>query len=252
MVAFYNAIANGGKMMRPRLIKEIQRDGHTVQKIDSQVAVESIARPEAIADITQCLIGVVNSTDGTGTRAHSDRFIIAGKTGTAKVDEHGQYAGRWLNFCGFFPADKPEYTCGVFVFRKAGHTGTANGGGTMSAPVLREIAERVMAYQKTTRIEDLRDSLAIFVPDVKTGNVAAADEVLDGLRIKGDSLRGKDITTEEGKVPNVVGMGAKDALYALESCGIKGHLNGFGKVHRQAIAPGADRKKGMTVELYLK
>ena len=252
MVAFYNAIANGGKMMRPRLIKEIQRDGHTVQKIDSQVAVESIARPEAIADITQCLIGVVNSTDGTGTRAQSDRFIIAGKTGTAKVDEHGQYAGRWLNFCGFFPADKPEYTCGVFVFRKAGHTGTANGGGTMSAPVLREIAERVMAYQKTTRIEDLRDSLAIFVPDVKTGNVAAADEVLDGLRIKGDSLRGKNITTEEGKVPNVVGMGAKDALYALESCGIKGHLNGFGKVHRQAIAPGADRKKGMTVELYLK
>jgi|GEM_PF-58353 len=252
MVAFYNAIANGGKMMRPRLIKEIQRDGHTIERFDTQVAVEAIARKEAIDDITQCLIGVVNSEGGTGVRAHSDRFLVAGKTGTAKINEGGQYAGRWLNFCGFFPADKPEYTCGVFVYRKAGHVGAANGGGTMSAPVLREIAERVMAYQKTTQVEDLRDSLAIFVPDIKMGNAQAADEVLDGLKIKGDSLRGTDWTAEEGKVPNVVGMGAKDAIYALESCGIKARLNGVGKVHRQGIAPGAERKKGMTVELFLK
>lgn len=258
MVTFYNAIANGGKMMRPRLIKEIQRDGHAVERFDSEVAVEQIASPEAIADITQCLIGVVNSEGGTGVRAHSDRFLIAGKTGTAKINEHGQYAGRWLNFCGFFPADKPEYTCGVFVYRKAGHVGTANGGGTMSAPVLHEIAERVMAYRKTTEMADIKDSTAIFVPDVKTGNSLAVEEVLDELHIKADSLRGKqflssaDYKIETDQVPNVVGMGARDALFALESCGIKAHLNGIGKVHRQSVTAGTAKRKGMMIELYLK
>jgi len=252
MVTFYNAIANGGKMMRPRLIKEIQRDGDVIEQFDSKVAVEQIAGPQAIADITQCLIGVVNGGDGTGKHAQSDHFLIAGKTGTAKINEHNEYAGRWLNFCGFFPADKPEYTCGVFIYRKAGHVGAANGGGTMSAPVLHEIAERIMAYQKTTEVADLRDSLASFVPDVKTGNALAADEVLDELNIKGDSLRGKDILADANLVPNVIGMGAKDAIYALESCGIKGHLNGVGKVHRQSAAAGSTKRKGMVVELYLK
>ena len=263
MVAFYNAIANGGKMMRPRLIKEIQHDGHTVERYDPEVVIEAIAKPQAIADITECLISVVNSDHGTGVRAHSDRFLIAGKTGTAKVDEHGQYAGRWLNFIGFFPADKPEYTCGVIVYRQAGHVGAANGGGTMSAPVLHEIAERVMAYQKTTEVEDLRDSLAILVPDVKPGNIAAADLVLDELHIKDDSLRPKETLfaeadknhprlTDTDHVPNVVGMGAKDAIFALESCGIKAHLNGVGKVSRQSAAAGSEKRKGMIVELYLK
>ena len=252
MVTFYNAIANGGKMMRPRLIKEIQRDGHIVEHYENEVAVEHIASPEAIADITQCLIGVVNSEGGTGVRAHSDRFLIAGKTGTAKINEGGQYAGRWLNFCGFFPADKPEYTCGVFVYRKAGHVGTANGGGTMSAPVLHEIAERVMAYQKTTEVEDLRDSTAVFIPDVKTGNARAAGEVLEGLRIKGDSICGKDLLADANEVPNVVGMGVKDAIFALESRGIKARLNGIGKVYRQSVAAGTSKRKGMQIDLYLK
>jgi cell division protein FtsI (penicillin-binding protein 3) len=256
MVSFYNAIANGGKMMRPRLIKEIQRDGHTVERFDNEVAIEHIASPEAIADITQCLIGVVNSDGGTGTRARSDRFLIAGKTGTAKITERGQYAGRWLNFVGFFPADKPEYTCGVFVYRKAGHVGAANGGGTMSAPVLHEIAERVMAYQKTTEVDDLRDSTAVFIPDVKAGNAQAAEEVLDGLHIKNDSLRAigsqQMLLANADEVPNVVGMGVKDAVFALESNGIKARLNGVGKVYKQSVAAGTAKRKGMQIDLYLK
>ena len=256
MVSFYNAIANGGKMMRPRLIKEIQRDGHTVERFDNEVAIEHIASPEAIADITQCLIGVVNSDGGTGTRARSDRFLIAGKTGTAKITERGQYAGRWLNFVGFFPADKPEYTCGVFVYRKARHVGAANGGGTMSAPVLHEIAERVMAYQKTTEVDDLRDSTAVFIPDVKAGNAQAAEEVLDGLHIKNDSLRAigsqQMLLANADEVPNVVGMGVKDAVFALESNGIKARLNGVGKVYKQSVAAGTAKRKGMQIDLYLK
>ena len=122
----------------------------------------------------------------------------------------------------------------------------------MSAPVLHEIAERVMAYRKTTELADLRDSTAVFVPDVKTGSVAAADEVLHTLHIKGDSLRGENPKTDGDHVPDVTGMGAKDALYTLESCGIKARVRGTGKVYRQSIAPGTAKHKGMTVELNLK
>lgn len=252
MVAFYNAIANGGRMMRPQLVQRLENDGKVIERFEPETVVEAIASPEAIHDITRCLIGVVNDEGGTGTRAHSDRFVVAGKTGTAKVTEKSGYAGRWLNFCGFFPADAPEYTCGVFVWRGAGHTGAANGGGSMSAPVLREIAERTMAYSKTSHVAEMADSTATLIPQVKTGNIAAADEVLDRLHIRGDSLRGTPLETEEGRMPSVVGMGARDALFTLETLGLHPRLHGAGAVSRQSIAAGAGIKRGQVVELYLK
>lgn len=252
MVAFYNAIANGGCMMRPRLVAAIERDGHTVEKFDTKVAVEHIAGEKAIRDMQRCLVGVVNEENGTGARARSEHFLVAGKTGTAKITEHGSYAGRWMNFCGFFPADDPEYTCGVFIFRKAGTEVKANAGGSMSAPVLHEIAERVMAYHKTTEVKDIVDSTAVFVPNVKRGNADASDKVLDGLGFRADSLRSEDVNVTDGLVPDVIGLGAKDALYAMESNGIKVRLRGTGKVYRQSIAGGTAKRKGMTVELYLK
>lgn len=252
MVAFYNAIANGGKMMRPRLVKEIQRDGHTIKEFDTKVAVQSIASDKAIHDITECLLTVVNGEGGTGARAKSDKFLVAGKTGTAKIKEGGTDAGRWLNFCAFFPADKPEYTCGVFVFRKAGHYGAANGGGSMSAPVVHEIAERVMAYKKTTEVKDINDTTAVLIPTVKIGNADAADVVLSELHIHDKELRGKDEEMDEDKVPNVVGMGAKDALFAMESRGIRVRLNGTGRVTSQNAPAGSTIRKGMVVDLQLK
>lgn len=251
MVAFYNAIANGGKMMRPRLVKEIQRDGRTIKEFETKVAEQSIASEKAIHDITECLITVVNDEGGTGHRAKSDKFLVAGKTGTAKISANNTVIGRWLNFCSFFPADAPEYTCGVFVYRRAGVSG-AGGGGSMSAPVVHEIAERVMAYKKTTEVKDINDTTAVLIPTVKTGNADAADVVLSELHIHDKELRGKDEEMDEDKVPNVVGMGAKDALFAMESRGIRVRLNGTGRVTSQNAPAGSTIRKGMVVDLQLK
>ena len=252
MVAFYNAIANGGKMMSPRLIQQIESDGHVVEAYKPEVVVDAIASSEAINDITQCLVTVVNMPRGTGFRAQSEKFLVAGKTGTAKITEHGEYAGRWLNFCGFFPADAPEYTCGVFVYRKSGHSGTANGGGTMSAPVFKEIAEQVMAYRMATQVA--ADSLALCKPVtemVKKGNSKETEVVLDGLKIKDVSLYSSDAQAEHGFVPDVIGMGAKDAVYAMEQAGAHVRLYGKGRVYHQSVQAGATIRKGMMIDLRL-
>lgn len=254
IVSFYNAVANGGKMMRPRLVKEIRRDGHTVEKFDTKVAVEKIAGEKAINDLTKCLVAVVNENlpGVTGLRAQSDKFLVAGKTGTAQIREKGEMVGHWYNFIGFFPADAPEYTCGVFVYRQANHYGPGGGGGSVSAPVLHDISEQVMAYRKTTEVEEINDSLAVLVPTVLRGYPDEADIVLDGLKIRGDSLRGIDVEMAPDVVPNVIGMGVKDAIYMMESNGIKVQIKGTGKVVSQSVPAGASKRNGMTIGLFLK
>lgn len=252
IVAFYNAIANGGKMMKPRLVKEIRRDGKVLESFDTEVVNKAIASPSTIADITKCLIGVVNEPRGTGKNAKSEHFLVAGKTGTAQIKQgrEGTITGYWLNFCGFFPADDPEYSCIVCINKKTAY----GGGGGNSAPVFGEIAERVMAYKKTMEVEEIDDSLAMHVPEtqiIKKGFADRADLVLDGLKVKDKSLHGEDVETESGRVPNVVGMGAKDAVYAMESMGIRVHLEGKGKVQRQSAPPGSTIRKDMTVNLKL-
>ncbi|MBO7468119.1 MAG: PASTA domain-containing protein [Bacteroidaceae bacterium] len=248
LAAFYNAIANGGTMMKPYLVSEVSRDGKIIKKNEPEV-VATIAGKEAVADVTKGLIAVVNGERGTGRQAKSEEFVVAGKTGTAQINEANGRVGYWVNFCGFFPADKPEYTCVVCINKKT----AAGGGGGNSAPVFGEIARRVMAYEKTKEVVELKDSNAVFTPPLKQGNAQAAERVLDGMRMsKADSLIVPDPDIKSDVVPNVVGMGAKDAIYTMEKCGIHVRLNGIGKVYRQSIHPGASVGKGMIVELYLK
>ncbi|MBR5962735.1 MAG: transpeptidase family protein [Bacteroidaceae bacterium] len=248
LAAFYNAIANGGKMMKPFLISEISRDGKVISKNEPEV-VATIASEKAIQDVTQGLIAVVNGERGTGRQAKSEEFIVAGKTGTAQINESTGRVGYWVNFCGFFPADKPEYTCVVCINKKT----AAGGGGGNSAPVFGEIARRVMAYQKTKEVMELKDSTAVNTPLLKQGNAQAAEKVLEGIRMgKADTLIVPDVEISAGTVPNVLDMGAKDAIYNMERSGVHARLNGTGRVYRQSIQPGASVQKGTTVDLYLK
>jgi cell division protein FtsI (penicillin-binding protein 3) len=253
IVAFYNAIANDGKMMKPRLVKEIRRDGKVIERFDTEVVNKAIASDSTIKHITKCLIGVVNEPRGTGRNARSEHFLVAGKTGTAQIKQgrEGTIVGYWLNFCGFFPADNPEYSCIVCINKKT----PFGGGGGNSAPVFGEIAEQVMAYKKTTEVGEIDDSLALRKPDarmIKKGYYSVkTDVVLDGLKIRDKSLRGEDYQAESGVVPNVVGMGARDAVYAMESAGIRVRLEGIGKVQRQSAPAGSTIRRNMTVELIL-
>ncbi len=248
-IAFYNAIANDGKMMQPRFVKQLVKDGQVIREFEPVVLKERIAKPHAIKTMQTILEHVVSQ--GLGRKAGSKSFKVAGKTGTAQVaDQYGGYHSGvtryWLSFAGFFPADNPRYSC-IVCIKKSGLP--ASGGG-MSGVVFHHIAEGVMAQNLKLSVKDARDESSTFTPAVKNGNTAAAEYVLDGIAVKSKPTltakqTGKDI------VPDVTGMGARDAVYALESRGIKAIVKGRGKVKSQSLHAGTAVKQGMCCDLYL-
>ena len=274
IVSFYNAIANNGTFMKPRLVSAVLSDGQVIKEFKPEVLIDKIASQHALDDITQMLTMVVNEPTGLGRQAQSDNFLVAGKTGTAQIASGGQLkgGGHQLSFCGFFPADAPKYTCIVSIQTRGG---LISGGG-VAGVVFGEIAKRVMARDAQREIVELRDSTASFIPTVMKGNIAAARYVLDELDIPVDwdasttfrsdkqvwghaeNREGEVLLTDAGvdisldKVPNVRGLGAKDAIYLLESCGLSVRISGRGKVRSQSIQPGAAVRKGQIIYLTLK
>lgn len=271
-VAFYNAIANDGKMMQPRFVKQLVKDGQVVKEYEPVVLKEQIAKPKAIKTMQTILEHVVSQ--GLGKKAGSKSFKVAGKTGTAQVaDQYGGYHSGttryWLSFAGYFPADNPRYSC-IVCLKKSGLP--ASGGG-MSGVVFHHIAEGVMAHNLKLSVEDARDTTSRFIPDVKNGNVMAADYVLGHLGVKtnvnwdgsyanGNPVWGTaapqaknvqltQISTQRNIIPDLTGMGARDAVYLLESRGVKAIIKGRGKVKSQSIYSGTAVKQGMACELYM-
>ncbi len=248
-VAFYNAIANDGKMMQPRFVKQLVKDGQVIKEFEPVVLKEQIAKPSAIKTMQTILEHVVSQ--GLGRKAGSKSFKVAGKTGTAQIaDQHGSYHSGitryWLSFAGFFPADNPRYTC-IVCIKKSGLP--ASGGG-MSGVVFHHIAEGVMAQNLKLSVADARDSSSVFKPAVKQGNNTAADYVLTDLNIKEKpQLQQEKVSAHT--IPNLTGMGARDAVYALEKRGVRAVIKGRGKVKSQSLYAGTDVKQGMKCELYL-
>ncbi|MBS5897485.1 MAG: transpeptidase family protein, partial [Prevotella histicola] len=258
-LTFYNAIANGGKMMKPRFVKQIIKNGEVVYNNPPQVIKEHIAKESTIKEITRILTEVVS--EGLGKKAGSDKFLVAGKTGTAQMSKGalGYKAGGTnylLSFAGFFPADKPRYSCIVCIQK----TGLPASGGGMSGVVFHHIAEGIMAQDLKLNVQDARDKESILIPSAKTGNLLATDYVLNMLGFNvingwggaypfGNPIWGtinqdgnKLIFKEEkinrvNLVPDVKGMGARDAVYLLEKHGIKTIVVGRGRVIEQSIAP---------------
>ena len=267
-LAFFNAIANNGKMVRPVFTKEIMRNGKTIQSFSTEVVKSSICSDRTLELIKGMLLGVVEQ--GTGKAVHSDIVRIAGKTGTAQIASGGVYrqAGHQVSFCGYFPADEPKYSCIVVIRQpRIGYPS----GGTMSGGVVKAIAEKIYASHIAIDIRDMEtDSMAVALPLPKAGELDALENVLDRLDIDADTdsvetkwvvakrqadkdeVRLKDLTVRGGLVPNVVGMGAKDAVYLLEKAGLQASLNGMGRVTSQSVSPGSRVARGQTVSLTLK
>ena len=273
-LTFYNAIANGGRMMQPRFVKEVRKNGKVVEAFPPVVMREHIAKETTIKKITRILEQVVSV--GLGKKAGSPSFLVAGKTGTAQISKGaaGYKSGQvnyLLSFAGFFPAYEPRYSCIVCIQK----SGLPASGGGMSGVVFHDIAEGIMAQSLKLEAADARDQLSVFVPEVKNGNILAADYVLthlgfeprtdwsgsyaDGNPIWGraSETSGREITlqrTQEGnrsQMPDVHGMGARDAVFLIESRGLKVKLEGRGKVVTQSIGPGMTVKKGMECSLRL-
>ena len=275
-LAFYNAIANDGKMMRPRFVKQVMKDGEVVMDFPPEVVKghEQIASPKAIKYMQTILRHVVSQ--GLGRKAGSKDFQVAGKTGTAQMSKGvaGYRSGVMsylLSFAGYFPADKPLYSCIVCIQK----TGLPASGGGMSGVVFHHISEGIMAQRLKWDISEARDTLSSMVPAVKNGNILAADYVLKhfdfnvkngwggayayGTPIWGTvEQQGRNTLAllrkgkqKRGTMPDVRGMGARDAVYLLESSGIKVKLSGRGKVVEQSIPAGNTIKHGMVCGLKL-
>ena len=271
-LAFYNAIANDGKMMRPRFVKRFVKNGETIVEFEPEVIKERIAKKKAVMTMQTILEHVVSQ--GLGRKAGSPRFKVAGKTGTAQIaDQHGSYHSGitryWLSFAGYFPADDPLYSCIVCIKK----TGLPASGGGMSGVVFHHIAEGVMARHLKMSVADAHDENSVVIPDVKNGNIAAASLVLSDLGIRtnshwsGSYAQGNPIwgraerrrgdvkllktRLSDTTVPDVVGMGAKDAVFLLETYGLRVSLHGRGKVRRQSMPAGSAISKNSVCVLTL-
>ena len=278
-LTFYNAIANGGKMVRPRFVSRIEKDGEVIKEFPVQVIKNQICKnPASIGVIQDILYKVVHV--GLGKTAGSKSFHVSGKTGTAQKAHNGSYKSGTvdylLSFCGYFPSGKdadgnpvkPKYSCIVCIQK----SGLPASGGLMSGQVFHDIAEGIMARNVRYDVSSSRDSLSCFIPEVKSGNILAADYVLSHLGLKtttewsGSYATGNPIwgtaeketkevklskvpMTPEGIMPDVMGMGARDAVYLLESRGLKVIIKGRGKVHQQSIAYGKPYRRGTRVTL---
>ncbi len=272
-LTFYNAIANNGKMMRPRFVKQVVKNGEVLMDFPPEVIREHICKEKTLKEIQTILYHVVSQ--GLGKKAGSPSFKVAGKTGTAQISKGagGYKSGQMnylLSFAGYFPADAPRYSCIVCIQK----SGLPASGGGMSGVVFHHISEGIMAQDLKLSVADARDSLSVLLPEVKNGNILAADYVLSHLGVKtnvnwsGSYANGNPIwgTTSHqnnqvmltkvdnmraGLMPDVTGMGARDAVYLLESKEVKVRIEGRGKVVSQSLPAGHQIKKGEVCSLKL-
>ena len=240
MVTFYNAIANNGKLMKPYLIEAYETDGHVEKKFSPEVLNGSIMSKATADTLTRALKMV--TLEGTATRLKNAKCTVAGKTGTARTvlspDENPSQNDAYVSvdgkrkyqatFVGFFPADEPRYTAIVVVYTKP--TIGSVYGGVIPALTFREIVDNLWSL------------------DSSWGEEFHA-------RAKVPEMRPEYISTRNGSaipVPDVKGMGLKDAVYAIENNGYKCVYEGIGHVVSQIPAAGQIRTKGETIKLVLK
>lgn len=264
-LAFYNAVANNGRLVKPMLVKEIQQAGRVIETFDTEVLNRKICSQSTIDSARSLLEGVVER--GTATILKNKHYKVAGKTGTAQAaDGNKGYDKESYNasFAGYFPADNPKYSCIVVVNNP---TQGKYYGGSVAAPVFKEIADKVYAthldiYQEVETTADehnvprlkygkhedigwLCDELEIAVlPESNTAEWVVSFREEHGLRLEPRIIR-------DGTVPNVKGLTARDAMYILDKLGMKTRIKGYGTVVEQSVSPGTTVRKNQEIILTL-
>lgn len=270
ILTFYNAVANNGKMMRPRFVKSIVNHGQVVREIPTDVINPSICSRETIRKAQEMLCGVVEN--GTAKNMRNDTYKIAGKTGTAQLNQNGtyRYQGRiayQASFCGYFPADDPKYSCIVVVNAPTSGVYTGN---WAAGPVFKEIADKVYSTHielHKDRQQDMATEQKELIPVSKSGYYIETRYVADKLDIpiefggnksewvstnKTDStIKISSHTITSNTVPYVIGMGAKDAIFILENAGMSVSVVGRGMVTQQSLRAGDVFRKGDKITITL-
>lgn len=247
-LTFYNAIANNGKMVKPRFVTAELKDGEVVREYPTEVLRERICKPSTLKDIQYCLEHVVSKGLGGKAGNGGRLFKVSGKTGTAQFSENRSYASRkyMVSFCGYFPSDDPKYSCIVCIKK---HGLPASGGG-QCGPVFREISEYIMSRDSMRSIEMAADTNSVYVPGVTRGSSSRAEAIVKNMGLDEGSVNViEPDTVSLNKVPDVTGMGVKDAVYVLQERGLKVRINGCGQIARQDIAAGTPAIKGQCITL---
>ena len=268
-LTFYNAVANGGKMMKPYLVGSIRQGGVAYRQFEPTVLANAIARPDVIESARRSLEAVV--TEGTGRRAFKDLpFSVAGKTGTAQVwDGTYQYKDGvyQASFAGYFPADRPQFSCIVLIRTKPGASDIY--GGTLAAPVFREIATKLHAMYvvspQAVQLAIKKDSSASQYAGSRTSlmrvysamgmqridSSANASFVAVRAEHAANQWQAKKFATEG--MPDLRDMSLRDAVLQVEQlrANIQIEVKGKGKIKNQSVLPGAPIARGSKLILEL-
>jgi cell division protein FtsI (penicillin-binding protein 3) len=270
MLMVYNAVANNGTMMKPYLVNSIRKLGIEIKTFSPTVLVEKICSDETLGKLKGCLLDVVESEHGTAHQLKSNVYSFAGKTGTAvtAMDNRGYNKSNKIyqsSFIGYFPEDKPKYSIAVVI--QNGSESRLAYGGVVSAPVFKEVADRIYAsnisdqpvfssvqindsanynyYGLKSDINKIADVLKISTLDSATSGYWRAMTMYNNNAV----LRAT--THPVGTVPDVTGLGLKDAVYLLENLGLKVIASGKGRVIYQSLNSDAAFNKGQQIKIQL-
>nr|MBC7613524.1 transpeptidase family protein [Pseudopedobacter sp.] len=267
ILTLYNAVANNGKMIAPLFVHEIKRLGNTVELFQAKTIKEKICSDKTLGLLKEMLRGVV--VEGTASTINNPLYEISGKTGTAQVaDGANGYKGKrkyQASFCGFFPSENPKYSMIVVVQNPTKGSYYA---ASVAGPVFREIADVVYGsdLDMNTKPQLLQLVGNTKMPEVKAGDKKSTQKVYQSFGVKAlyastnesdltlDTNNGiayKELKFNKGTVPNVVGMGLKDALYVLGNSGLKPVVKGSGEVKDQSLAAGTPIYKGTRILIEL-
>lgn len=256
-LAFYNAVANNGTLVKPQFIKEIRTTGEPTQVFTPIVLKDKIVKNQSSIDqVKNLLEGVVQH--GTATNLKNSIFKIAGKTGTAQIAQNNKGYNKSnykASFVGYFPADDPKYSCIVVINNP---TKGIYYGGSIAGPVFKEIADKVYATRminSSKATDSIPDGTIKLIAgsasdlhwllrnsNFHMDNTLTADYMV--IKCSDSATNIKALTVAEDRMPDLFGMGARDAVYLLESAGIRVKITGKGKVKRQSISPGMLLKRG--------
>lgn len=264
---FYNAVANDGVMMKPHLLKEVKSDAKSILVIEPQVTNSSICSKATIQKAKILMEGVV--TKGTAKSINNKYYKIAGKTGTAQTYVNGKYDDKILraSFCGYFPADNPKYSCIIVIqgaipydpYKVSGHT---------AAEIFKKISDRIYFADHELRNQLSTDSsMVMTLPSVSNGysedysnmfkqlgipQAGSPKSIWTSTIINETNIDYLPIEYDKKYVPNLFGMGMRDAVYLAENNGLKVVCKGYGRLARQSIPAGSLIRKNDVIILEFK
>lgn len=267
VLALYNGVANDGKVLQPLLVRKVSKGGQSINNYEAKVISPKMCSQETLQKLRVCLEGVVER--GTAKGIRSEAYGIAGKTGTAKILENGEYIQEYYtSFAGFFPATNPRYSMIVAIERPQSEK---KYGSAVAAPVFREIADKIFLLDpvlvaqfpetsKKLRLQagrgHIKDLMAVAQSvglDVDSSVVRLGPTFVSASQSSKGKVKMKPLTFDRNKVPDVQGMTLRDALPILEGLGLKVEVSGnkLGKVKRQSQQPDVLLLPGSVMRLYM-